>query len=107
MKAIGVYKYLPITDPQSLVDIEIECPVPSKQDLLVQVKALSVNPVDTKVRASIREGENTPRILGWDAAGVVMQAGPECTQFKPGDEVYYAGSILRAGCDSEFHVVDE
>ncbi|BCL77855.1 NADPH:quinone reductase [Ktedonobacteria bacterium brp13] len=107
MKAIGVYKSLPITDPQSLVDIEIERPVPSRRDLLVQVKALSVNPVDTKVRASIHEGDNTPRILGWDAAGVVVQAGPECTQFKPGDEVYYAGSIQRAGCNSEFHVVDE
>jgi NADPH:quinone reductase len=107
MKAIGVYKSLPITDPQSLVDIEIERPNPSGQDLLIQVKALSVNPVDVKRRASVREGENTPQILGWDVAGIVVQTGPECTQFKPGDEVYYAGSILRTGCNSEFHLVDE
>ena len=107
MKAIGLYRYLPITDSESLLDFEIEKPVPGSRDLLVRVKAISVNPVDTKVRAPKEQAESTPRILGWDVAGVVEQVGDGCRLFKVGDEVYYAGSITRPGGNSEFHLVDE
>jgi NADPH2:quinone reductase len=108
MKAIGLYKYLPIDNPESLINVEIEKPQsPSGRDLLVQVKAISVNPVDTKVRAPKEIVEEAPRILGWDVAGIVEQIGPECNLFQPGDEVYYSGSITRPGGNSEFHLVDE
>ncbi len=107
MKAIGFYHPLPLTDPESLIDLEIATPLPTGRDLLVNVHAVSVNPVDVKVRASQSQGEPSPRILGWDVAGVIAQLGSECTLFKPGDEVFYAGSIARPGGDSEFHLVDE
>jgi NADPH:quinone reductase-like Zn-dependent oxidoreductase len=119
MKAVGLYKYLPIEDPQSLVDLDIPQPnTPARgHDLLVAIKAISVNPVDTKVRRGLippsppttEENEkNTPRILGWDAAGEVVEAGSDCTLFKKGDAVYYAGSISRPlGTNCEFHLVDE
>lgn len=107
MKAVGLYRYLPIDHPESLMDIDLEKPTPSGRDLLVRVKAISVNPVDVKVRAPKERTEDSPRVLGWDVAGVVEQTGPECTLFKPGDEVYYAGSITRPGGNSEFHLVDE
>jgi zinc-binding alcohol dehydrogenase family protein len=106
MKAVGFYKYLPIDDPESLLDIEVDEPKPQGRDLLVEVKAISVNPVDTKRRAAgPKPGEL--KILGWDAAGVVVATGPQATLFKPGDEVYYAGSIQRPGANSERHLVDE
>ena len=107
MRAIGFYRYLPIEDPESLIDIEIPTPIPAGRDLLVKVHAVSVNPVDVKVRAPKSQVEQSPRILGWDVAGVVAQVGSECTLFKPGDEVYYSGSIARPGGNSEFHLVDE
>ncbi len=107
MKAVGLYRYLPIEDPESLVDVTVPDPVPGDRDLLVAVRAVSVNPVDTKQRAPKEKVEKLPRVLGWDAAGVVQKAGPGCTLFKPGDEVYYAGSITRPGCYSELQVVDE
>lgn len=107
MKAIGLYRYLPIEDPDSLIDLELDRPVPNGRDLLVRVQAISVNPVDVKVRAPKAQTETTPRILGWDVAGVVEEVGPDCTLFKPGDEVYYAGSINRPGGNSELHLVDE
>jgi NADPH2:quinone reductase len=107
MKAIGLYKYLPIDHPESLVDLEVEKPRPTGRDLLVKVMAISVNPVDAKVRSPKDKVEDTPRILGWDVAGIVEQVGADCTLFKPGDEVYYAGSIVRAGGNSEFHLIDE
>ncbi len=80
-------------------------PSPGPRDLLVEVKAVSVNPVDTKVRAGTFTRE--PKILGWDAAGIVREVGPQVTLFKPGDQVYYAGSIARPGSNSEYHLVDE
>ena len=107
MKAVGLYKYLPIDNPESLLDLEVEAPVAAGHDLLVEVKAISVNPVDTKRRAPKDLVETTPKILGWDAAGVVKAAGPDCELFKPGDPVYYAGSVIRPGANCQFHLVDE
>ena len=115
MKAVGLYKYLPIEDPQSLVDLDIPQPnnPGSGHDLLVAIKAISVNPVDTKARRglipiTVQIKKNIPRILGWDAAGEVIEAGSDCTLFKKGDAVYYAGSISRPlGTNCEFHLVDE
>lgn len=106
MKAV-VYTQsgLPIHDPQSLCDAELPTAKPGARDLLVEVKAIAVNPVDTKVRAS-RGGEH-PQVLGWDAVGVVREIGVEVTLFRPGDEVFYAGAIDRPGTYSELHVVDE
>ena len=107
MKAIGLYRYLPIKDPDSLLDVEIETPVPGAHQLLVRVKAVSVNPVDIKTRAPKDQIETTPRILGWDVAGIVESVGPNCHLFEPGDAVYYAGDWLHPGANSEFHLVDE
>ena len=107
MKAVGLYKYLPIDHPESLLDLEVETPVATGHDLLVEVKAISVNPVDTKRRAPKDLVEKTPKILGWDAAGVVVGHGPDCVLFKPGDPVYYAGSVIRQGANCQFHLVDE
>jgi len=107
MKAVGLYMYLPIDNPESLLDLEVETPTATGRDLLVEVKAISVNPVDTKRRAPKDLVEKTPKILGFDAAGVVKAAGTDCTLFKPGDAVYYAGSVIRPGTNSEYQLVDE
>lgn len=107
MKAIAVYQAFPTNNPNCFAKIKLEKPQITERDLLVNVKAVSVNPVDYKVRSSIKEKLLTPRILGWDAAGIVEQVGDQVTLFKPGDEVYYAGSITRSGSNSEFHAVDE
>ncbi|PYB78786.1 zinc-binding alcohol dehydrogenase family protein [Pseudomonas sp. LB-090624] len=106
MKAI-VYSQpgLPIQHAQSLYDAELPQPILGARDLLVEVRAIAVNPVDTKIRAS-RGGEQ-PQVLGWDAVGVVRETGSEVTLFSPGDEVFYAGAIDRPGSYSELHVVDE
>ncbi len=107
MKAVGLYKYLPIDHPESLLDLEVPKPQAAGRDLLVRVEAISVNPVDTKVRAPGSPDQTTPRILGWDAAGVVEAVGPNVTLFKPGDAVYYAGDITRPGSNSQYQLVDE
>ena len=107
MKAIALTKYLPITEPESLFDTELPKPSPTGRDLLVSVRAISVNPVDTKIRAPKPNIEATPRVLGWDAAGVVEAVGPDVTGFKAGDEVFYAGDITRAGSNAEYQLVDE
>ncbi|WP_034292638.1 zinc-binding alcohol dehydrogenase family protein [Herbaspirillum sp. RV1423] len=107
MKAVALKRYLPIDNPESLIDVELPRPVPQGRDLLVAVKAIAVNPVDTKVRAPKDKIEDAPRVLGWDAAGVVEAVGPEVTGFKPGDKVFYAGDITRPGSNSEFQLVDE
>ncbi len=106
MKAVAVTRSLPISDPQSLIDITLPEPTPSGRDLLVEVRAVSVNPVDTKVRRREPPPES-PRVLGWDAAGVVVAVGPDVALFKKGDAVYYAGDITRPGTNSELHLVDE
>jgi len=107
MKAVGLYRYLPIEHPEALLDLEVPAPAASGCDLLVEVKAVSVNPVDTKQRAPRPQVETMPRILGWDAAGVVQAVGPQARLFEPGDAVYYAGSIVRPGANCELHLVDE
>ncbi|WP_248319924.1 MULTISPECIES: zinc-binding alcohol dehydrogenase family protein [unclassified Caballeronia] len=107
MKAIGLTRYLPISNPESLIDIELDKPTPTGRDLLVRIEAIAVNPVDTKVRAPKDKVEETPRVLGWDAAGVVEAVGPDVSLFKVGDAVYYAGDITRQGANSEFHLIDE
>jgi zinc-binding alcohol dehydrogenase family protein len=96
---------LPIADPASLQEIELPMPQAGGHDLLVEVRAVSVNPVDTKIRRGVAVTE--PRVLGWDASGIVRAVGPEVTLFKEGDEVFYAGSLLRPGSNSQFQLVDE
>jgi NADPH2:quinone reductase len=107
MKAVGYRKSLPIDDASSLVDFETAKPEPKGRDIRVAVKAISVNPVDYKVRKRAAPPEGETKILGYDAAGIVDAVGPDVSLFKPGDEVFYAGSIQRQGTNAEFHLVDE
>jgi zinc-binding alcohol dehydrogenase family protein len=107
MKAVGYRKSLPIDAVDALIDFETTKADPRGRDLSVAVKAISANPVDYKVRKRAAPPEGETKILGYDAAGIVDAVGPEVTLFKPGDEVFYAGSILRQGTNSEFHLVDE
>jgi zinc-binding alcohol dehydrogenase family protein len=107
MKAVGYKKSLPIDAQDALIDFEAAKPEPKGRDIRVAVKAISANPVDYKVRKRAAPPEGETKILGFDASGVVDAVGPEATLFKPGDEVFYAGSILRQGTNSEFHLVDE
>ncbi|MDR1077041.1 MAG: zinc-binding alcohol dehydrogenase family protein [Xanthomonadaceae bacterium] len=108
MKAIALTRYLPIDDPESLVDMDLpDPPAPSGHDLLIRIEAVSVNPVDTKQRAPKPQTEHPPRILGYDAAGVVEAVGDQATLFKPGDEVYYAGDVTRPGSNAQLQLVDE
>lgn len=107
MKAVALTRYLAIDDPESLIDVELPKPVATGRDLLVRVEAVSVNPVDTKQRAPKPGIEPTPRVLGYDAAGIVEAVGDAVTLFKPGDEVYYAGDITRPGSNAEYQLVDE
>lgn len=107
MKAIAYQHTLPIDQAQSLQDITLPDPVASGRDLLVEVRAISVNPVDTKIRNGVAPAADEWKVLGWDAAGVVSAVGPEVANFKVGDRVWYAGSIARSGTNSELHLVDE
>ncbi|PTQ63881.1 zinc-binding alcohol dehydrogenase family protein [Sphingomonas sp. PP-CE-3G-477] len=107
MRAIGYTKSLPIDDPQSLVDLDLPKPEAIGRDLLVEVKAVSVNPVDTKIRQRRADPDGKPQVLGWDASGIVVAIGPDVTGFAVGDEVFYAGAIDRPGTNSEYHLVDE
>lgn len=107
MKAVGLTKYLAISDPQSFLDVDLPTPVPTGRDILVAVHAVAVNPVDTKVRAPKNKAEATPRVLGWDASGVVQAVGPEVTLFKVGDPVYYAGDLTRSGSYAQYQLMDE
>ncbi len=107
MKAVGYRKSLPVTDESALIDVELPMPAPGPRDLLVAVKAVSVNPVDTKIRRRAAPPEGEVKVLGWDAAGVVEAVGAEVTLFRPGDAVFYAGSIERPGTNAEYHLVDE
>ncbi|MGR8821481.1 alcohol dehydrogenase catalytic domain-containing protein, partial [Klebsiella variicola subsp. variicola] len=101
MKAIGYKVPGPIAADAALVDINLPRPVAAGYDILVEVKAVSVNPVDYKVRNSTPPADGDWKVLGWDAAGIVREVGPDVTQFELGDEVYYAGSITRPGTNAE------
>ncbi|MHA6492503.1 zinc-binding alcohol dehydrogenase family protein [Pseudomonas borbori] len=107
MKAVAYYQSLPADHADALQDVELPAPTPGPRDLLVEVKAISVNPVDTKIRRNVAPEHGEPKVLGWDAAGIVKAIGPEVTLFQPGDRVYYAGAINRSGANSELHAVDE
>lgn len=106
MKAVAYRQSLPITDTQSLLDVELPQPVPQGRDVLVQVEAISVNPVDTKIRQRV-DPAGSDKVLGWDAAGTVVAVGADVSLFKPGDAVYYAGAIDRSGSNAQFQLVDE
>ena len=106
MKAVALTRYLPIDDPQSLIDVEIPKPEIGPHDLLVRVEAVSVNPVDTKLRSPKPQVEAQPRVLGFDAAGTVEAVGADVVGFKPGDDVYYAGDVTRAGSNAQYQAVD-
>ncbi|ETJ48180.1 zinc-binding alcohol dehydrogenase family protein [Pseudoalteromonas agarivorans] len=107
MKAIGYQKSLPIENELSLQDIELETPTAHGHDILVEVKAVSVNPVDFKVRQAMPAAEGEYKVIGWDATGVVKSVGENVSLFKPGDKVWYAGDITRSGSNAQFQLVDE
>ena len=107
MRAVGYQKSLPIENEAALVDIELPTPEPKGRDLLVEIRAVSVNPIDTKTRRRAGVGAGSWKVLGWDGAGVVRATGPEAALFKAGDPVFYAGAIGRQGTNSQLHLVDE
>lgn len=107
MKAVGYAKSLPITEPDSLSDIELPQPVASGRDLLVKVRAIAVNPVDYKIRRKVSPASGEYKVLGWDAVGEVVATGEAVTQFEPGDRVFYAGDLNRQGSNAEYQLVDE
>ncbi|PND38777.1 zinc-binding alcohol dehydrogenase family protein [Paucibacter aquatile] len=107
MKAVGYFQNLPLSAPESLLDLELPRPTPGPRDLLVEVSAIAVNPVDVKVRLSRPAAEaQTPVLLGWDAVGIVREVGTEVQGFQPGDRVWYAGEINRPGSYAQFQAVD-
>ena len=108
MHAIGYTQHLPLADPHGLIDFELPTPSPQGHDLLVQVAAVSVNPVDLAVRAQPDPLDpQHPKVIGWDAYGTVSAVGSAVTFFQPGDSVFYAGSFKRPGSNSEYQLVDE
>lgn len=107
MKAIGYFKNLPISDTESLVDLDLPTPVPRARDVLVEVHAIAVNPVDIKIRTLVAPPDQQPKVLGWDAVGTIIAVGEEVSLFKVGAHVWYAGAIDRAGANSQYQIVDE
>ncbi|MBU1308610.1 MAG: zinc-binding alcohol dehydrogenase family protein [Gammaproteobacteria bacterium] len=107
MKAVAYQQSLEATDPLALQDITLADPVAVGRDILVRVAAVSVNPVDTKIRKRVQPAPGEYKVLGWDAAGEVVAVGEDVSLFKPGDKVYYAGSLTRPGSNSELQLVDE
>ncbi|MDV4160315.1 zinc-binding alcohol dehydrogenase family protein [Rhizobium leguminosarum bv. viciae] len=107
MRAVAYKTPQPISAETSLIDVELPMPEVRGHDLLVEIKAVSVNPVDVKVRAHSAPPADELKVLGWDAAGIVKAIGADVTLFKPGDEVFYSGVISRPGSNAEFHLVDE
>lgn len=109
MKAIGFKQSLPITDTNSFIAFETEKPTPTEFDLLVKIEAISVNPVDFKIRQSAAKDTvlEAPKIIGWDAVGIVEAVGNKTSKFKVGDQVYYAGDITRPGSNAEYQLIDE
>lgn len=107
MKAVGYKETGSIDREDALIEFETDKPKPSGHDLLIKIHAISVNPVDTKIRQRRAPAGDAPEILGWDAVGQVEAVGDSVTSFKPGDVVWYAGAIDRPGTNAEFHLVDE
>jgi NADPH2:quinone reductase len=109
MKAIGFKTSLPISEQDSLLEIEIGKPIPGEHDLLVKIEAVSVNPIDFKVRqnSAINTVLDNPKIIGWDAVGIVEAIGDKVTLFNIGDYVYYAGDITKQGSNAEYQIIDE
>jgi NADPH2:quinone reductase len=107
MKAIALTQTLPLDDPKCFAELDLPTPTPGPRDLLVRVRAVALNPIDTKVRKRRAPDATKPTILGWDAAGVVEAVGDEVTRFKAGDEVWYAGDVTRDGCNAQYQCVDE
>jgi zinc-binding alcohol dehydrogenase family protein len=107
MRAVGFRENLPVDDPSSLVDLTVPIPAPGPHDLLVRIRAASVNPIDTKIRGFSRAQDGEPRILGFDAAGTVAAIGSEVSRFSAGDHVIHAGVTNRPGSNAEFQLVDE
>ncbi|MDT0690148.1 zinc-binding alcohol dehydrogenase family protein [Salegentibacter sp. F188] len=109
MKAVGYKKSLPVEDPNSFIEFETEKPTPGENDLLVKIEAVSVNPVDFKVRKNAAKDKEMekPKIIGWDASGTVEEVGENVKNFKKGDEIFYAGAIGRQGCNAEYQLIDE
>lgn len=109
MKAIGFKSSLPISQAESFIEFETTQPTPQGHELLIKVKAVSINPVDFKVRQSAAKDIvlDTPKIIGWDAAGIVEAVGESVTLFKVGDAVYYAGDLTKSGSYAEYQLVDE
>jgi zinc-binding alcohol dehydrogenase family protein len=107
VRAVAYRRSGAIDRPESLVDAELPDPSATGRDLLVQVQAVAVNRIDCKIRFSARPESSHWKVLGWDVAGTVVAAGPECTVFRPGDPVFYAGAVDRPGANSQLHVVDE
>ena len=107
MKAVALSEYLEVTQNDCFKDVELALPELSPRDILVKVEAVSINPVDTKVRRPKVKVEDPPRVLGWDASGTVEETGADCTLFQKGDKVFYAGDISRSGSNAEYQVVDE
>ena len=106
MIAFGIREFLPVADENCFTSFSAPMPEPLQGDLLVKVKAVGVNPVDTKVRAMQTQKLETPRILGWDASGEVVAVGSAVTGFQVGDAVYYAGDITRPGCNAAYQCID-
>jgi zinc-binding alcohol dehydrogenase family protein len=107
MKAVAYHSEMSADDPLALEDVELETPQPGPRDCRVEVRAIAINPVDIKIRQSARPEAGEQRILGWDAAAVVVDTGEEVRDFMVGDEVWYAGQVNRPGCQAEFQLVDE
>ncbi|MBB4097958.1 NADPH:quinone reductase-like Zn-dependent oxidoreductase [Sphingomonas kyeonggiensis] len=107
MKVIGYHAPGAIDREDALLDLELPIPRPAGRDILVRVKAVSVNPVDLKVRASAQPAEGEAKILGFDASGIVEAIGSEVEHYRVGDEVFYAGDLTRPGSYSELQLVDE
>lgn len=107
MKAVAFAKSLPITDPHALIDCDVTMPGVGAHDLLVEIKAVAVNPVDCKIRKSVAPAVGEMKILGWDASGVVRAVGEKVSRFTVGDSVFYAGDLTRPGCNAEYQIVDE
>jgi NADPH2:quinone reductase len=109
MKAIGFKTSLPITENESFIEFETPTPTPRGRDILVKIKAISVNPVDYKIRQNSAKDTvlESPKVIGWDATGTVEAVGDAVTLFKTGDAVYYAGDLTRSGSNTEYQLIDE